>query len=143
MSRSLKTSITITDVLFILYWTLAALGQVGLIDIPPAAMYANYEDPIVVAWNWSFLPIDLIFSYFGLKAVAEARRGDPAWRIHASISLILTMVAGGMAVAYWLILLEFDPSWFLPNLALLVWPVFFLPRLISGLSGPAPTEASG
>jgi len=25
---------------------------------------------------------------------------------------------------------EFDPSWFLPNLFVFVWPLFFLPGLI-------------
>ena len=28
---------------------------------PPEWMYANYTDPDVIAWNWSFLPMHLLF----------------------------------------------------------------------------------
>ena len=52
----------------------------------------------------------------------------------ALISLVLTQVAGLMAVGYWALLGEFDPSWFLPNLALVVWPMAFLPRLVCDLA---------
>ena len=131
MLRPLVIALTVTDVAFILYWTLAALSQVGVIQIPPEWMYANYDQPDVIAWNWSFLPMDLAFSVFGLKAVAAARRGDPAWRPFAIVSLTLTMAAGGMAVSYWAILREFDPSWFLANLTLVIWPLFFMRRLLS------------
>lgn len=131
MPRSLAIAITITDVAFILYWTIAALALVGLLHVPPEWMYANYDRPDVIAWNWSFLPMDLAFSAFGLKAVAAARRGDPAWRPFAIVSLTLTMAAGGMAVSYWVILREFDPSWFFANLALVIWPLFFMGRLMS------------
>ena len=129
MPRSLAIAITVTDVAFILYWTLAALSQAGVLQIPPDWMYANYEQADVVAWNWSFLPMDLAFSFFGLKAVAAARRGD-AWRPFATVSLTLTMAAGGMAVSYWAILGELDPSWFLANLSLVIWPLFFMRSLL-------------
>jgi hypothetical protein len=36
-----------------------------------------------------------------------------------------------MAIGYWTILGEFDPAWYLPNLALAVWPLFFLPGLLN------------
>lgn len=133
MTRSLATALTITDVLFLLYWLAAGASLVGLIALPPSLMYAGYDDPRVMAWNWSFLPIDLAFSVVGLFAVAASRRGDPLWKPLALISLLLTMVAGLMAVGYWALLGEFDPSWFLPNLALVVWPMFFLPRLVCDL----------
>ena len=142
MQRPLVIALTVTDVAFILYWTLAALSQVGVIQIPPEWMYANYDQPDVIAWNWSFLPIDLAFSVFGLKAVAAARRGDPAWRPFAIVSLTLTMAAGGMAVSYWAILREFDPSWFLANLALVIWPLFFMRRLMSDVSAGATQTSS-
>ena len=143
MQRPLVIALTVTDVAFILYWTLAALSQVGVIQIPPDWMYANYDQPDVIAWNWSFLPMDLAFSVFGLKAVAAARRGDPAWRPFAIVSLTLTMAAGGMAVSYWAILREFDPSWFLANLALVIWPLFFMRRLMSDVSAGATQTSSG
>ena len=143
MTRPLAIAITVTDVAFILYWTLAALSQAGLLYIPPDWMYANYEQPDVIAWNWSFLPMDLAFSYFGLKAVGAARREDPAWRASAIVSLTLTMAAGGMAVSYWALLLEFDPSWFFANLALVIWPLFFMPRLMSEGASASPAAPAG
>ncbi|WP_304172242.1 DUF5360 family protein [Phenylobacterium aquaticum] len=134
MGRSLSLSLAITDTLFIAYWTAAMLAQVGMIHLPPSWMYAGYGEPRVTAWNWSFFPVDLAFSGVGLFAVRAARRGDALWRPLALISLILTQVAGLMAVGYWALLGEFDPSWFLPNLALVLWPMIFLPRLICDLA---------
>ena len=130
MSRPLRYLLTLTDVLFILYWSMAALLELGVVDISQDLMYADYNNPRVVAWNWSFFPLDIIFSIVGLAAVRADAVGMPIWRPLTIISLILTMTAGGMAVSYWAILGEFDPSWFLPNLLLLIWPVFFLQKLV-------------
>ncbi len=138
MPRPLAIAITVTDVAFISYWTVAALAQLGVIHVPPEWMYANYQQPDVIAWNWSFLPMDLAFSVFGLRAVAAARRGDPAWRPFAIVSLTLTMAAGGMAVRYWAILREFDPFWFFANLTLVIWPLFFMRRLMSDVETKLP-----
>lgn len=137
MSRLLKFSLTTTDIAFLIYWTLAALLELGAIHIPKDMMYADYDNPRVAAWNWSFFPLDIIFSIMGLAAVRAARRGDPVWQPLAIISLVLTMTAGGMAVAYWTIMGEFFPGWFIANLILLVWPMFFLPSLIRGMAGQA------
>lgn len=134
MPRSLAIALTVTDWLFIAYWTVSGLDRIGLIHIPPDLLYANAHDPAVIAWNWSFFPLDIAFSVIGLAAVRASRLGRPIWRPLALISLILTMVAGGMAVAYWSLLGEFDPAWFLPNLALLLWPMLFLPGLIRQLA---------
>lgn len=137
MDRRLAFGLAVTDIAFLVYWTAAGLAQAALINIPSAWMYAGYDEPRVVAWNWSFLPIDVAFSVTGLLAVAAARRGDMMWRPLALVSLILTVVAGLMAVSYWTLFGEFDPSWFLPNLALVVWPMFFLPVLVTDLGRPA------
>ncbi len=134
MPRSLAIALTVTDWLFIAYWTVSGLDRIGLIHIPADLLYANAHDPAVIAWNWSFFPLDIAFSVIGLAAVRASRLGRPIWRPLALISLILTMVAGGMAVAYWTLLGEFYPAWFLPNLALLLWPMLFLPGLIRQLA---------
>lgn len=131
MSRALALSISITDILFMTYWLIAGLALFGILKLPPDFMYGDYTNPRVVAWNWSFFPLDLIFSVFGYLAINASRRGDPVWRPFALISLVLTMTAGGMAVVYWAILGEFDPAWFIPNFILLVWPLFFIRKLIS------------
>ena len=64
MPSALAIALATTDVAFLLYWTLAALSQAGPIQIPPDWMYASYEQVDVIAWHWSFLPMDLAFSYF-------------------------------------------------------------------------------
>ncbi|MCZ6853141.1 MAG: DUF5360 family protein, partial [Gammaproteobacteria bacterium] len=66
MSRPLRIALTITDVLFLLYWSIATLAELGLLQVPPELMYADYRDQRVVAWNWSFFPLDLVFSITGL-----------------------------------------------------------------------------
>lgn len=134
MSRSLALALSITDLLFLAYWLASGLDKVGLIAIPSDWLYAGAGEPRVDAWNWSFFPLDLAFSVTGLAAVAASRKGSASWRPLALISLILTMVAGGMAVGYWTLLGEFDPAWYLPNLALLIWPLAFLPGLMRDLS---------
>ena len=139
MPRSLAIALTVTDWLFIAYWAVSGLDRIGFIHIPADLLYANAHDPAVIAWNWSFFPPDIAFSLTGLAAVRASRRGRPIWRPLALISLILTMVAGGMAVGYWALLGEFDPAWFLPNLLLLIWPLFFLPGLIRQLASADDT----
>jgi hypothetical protein len=136
MPRSLKLALAVTDVLFLAYWTVSVLAQLGVVHLPRAWMYAHYDQGLVVAWNWSFLPLDLSFSVLGLSAVEAARRGKAIWRPLALLSLAITTAAGGMAVAYWTLLGEFDPAWFLPNLALVLWPLFFIPGLVRQIGLP-------
>lgn len=134
MSRALIFSITVTDIAFMAYWTIACIALFGWITLPDELMYNDHLNPKVAAWNWSFFPLDVIFSIFGFLALRANRRRDPIWRPYALISLVLTMTAGGMAVVYWIILSEFDPSWFVPNLLLLIWPLFFIGALIRELA---------
>jgi hypothetical protein len=134
-SRLLQGLLAATDLAFIGYWAASALDALGWLRLPTAWLYAHHDDPRVVAWNWSFLPLDLAFSLTGLLAVRAGRRGDPAWRGLAVVSLCLTMTAGGMACGYWLLTQEIDPAWFGANLLLLVWPAPFLLRLLRGESG--------
>lgn len=134
MTQRLAGFLLFTDIVFFVYWTAMVLDLAGLISLPPSVMYKDYDDPRVIAWNWSFFPIDLLFSVTGIAAVHFARRGNPIWRPLAIVSLCLTFVAGFMAVAFWTLLAEFDPAWFLPNLGLAVWPMFFIGRLVVGVA---------
>jgi hypothetical protein len=130
MRPSLKWALTATDVAFMVYWSIAILECLGLISIPSDWLYAHAHDPRVVAWNWSFFPLDIAFSITGLWAVHAASQGNPIWRPLALISLILTIVAGGMACGYWLLLGEVDAVWFGMNAVLVIWPLVFLPALV-------------
>lgn len=129
-------AMVVTDVGFILYWALIAAGV-----LPAEVMFEDYADPQVSAWNWSFLPLDLAASLTGLLAVRALRRGAPAGPALA-LSLGLTATAGGLAVAYWVQLGQLDPGWLLPNLALLLFPLPLLARLVR-TGAPTQPEYSG
>lgn len=126
------------DLAFIAYWVLVA-GRL----LPPQSMFAEYTDPRVVAWNWSFLPLDLAASATGLLAVSAVRRRSPAAPARLAVSLTLTATAGGMALAFWALRGQWDPWWALPNLALLGLPLPLLVRLVrTGREVPLPRPAS-
>ncbi len=129
MPPGLRRALTLTDGAMLGYWAVTALAALGVVSLPPEALYKNYHDPLLVAWNWSFLPLDVAFAATGLAAVRRARAGR-AWRGLAIVSLTLTICAGGMAVTFWTLTGDFDPAWWLPNLLLLFGPLVWLPRLL-------------
>jgi len=137
MPRTLKALMLATDLGMLAYWTLTALVALGAVALPGEWLFSDYHDPIVVSWNWSFLPLDLVLSATGLASVALAAQGDPRWRLTASVSLTLTACAGLMAIAFWAIRCDFDLFWWAANLFLLLWPVPFLACLASGASEAA------
>lgn len=114
---------------------MALFGLVCLNDpanglLPPEWLFQDYHNPLLQAWNWSFLPLDLLASGLGLGALLLARRGDGSWRLWALLSLALTFCAGLMALAFWTLRCDFDPGWWLPNLYLLLWPLCLAPGLL-------------
>ena len=120
----LRSNLLITDIGFLAYWLAAAIGM-----FPPEWLYSNHEDPIMVAWNWSFAPIDLTASALGLYSLALSRLGKPAWRTYCVISASLTFCAGLMAVSFWAIQRDFNFGWWLPNLYLVLRPVIAVRQL--------------
>jgi hypothetical protein len=132
----MKPFVLATDVGFLLYWAVSLLLLLvslllllGLEVVPQSWLFKDYDDPIVYAWNWSFFPLDMVLSICGLLALRRYSRGDPSWRGLATFSLALTFCAGFMAISFWAIRLDFDPSWWAANLFLTIWPLFFLPTL--------------
>lgn len=55
----------------------------------------------------------------------------------ALISLTLTFCSGLQAIAFWIIKADYDLMWWIPNLYLLIYPLFFIPKLIK-----TPTNTS-
>lgn len=129
MSRRLVVLFLVVDIGFLAYWLVTALGVV-----PEEWLFADAHHPILRAWNWSFLPLDLALSATGLVAVRRFRRGLP-WRGWALVSLVLTSCAGLQAVAFWALRGDFDPVWWIPNLFLLLYPCFYIPRLVREYPG--------
>jgi hypothetical protein len=129
MMRPLRLLMVATDLGFLIYWSAATLLALGLIEIPPEALFSNYRDATVAAWNWSFLPLDLLLSLSGLASVIFARIGDARWRIMAVLSLTMTFCAGLMALSFWAARCEFSPAWWAFNGFLLAYPPLFLFKL--------------
>lgn len=125
--RLLKPFFLVTDLGFIFYWLITLLGL-----IPASYLFKDYHDPLLVAWNWSFLPLDLLISASGLGSLAMGRRGDSRWRGLALASLVLTFCSGLQALAFWSLRADFDPAWWAPNLYLLIYPLAFIPRFLRG-----------
>lgn len=113
-----KRMTTITEILMILYWILAAALVMNLIYIDPELMYSDYQNPLVVAWNWSFFPIDIAFALIGLFA----KFGKLGTRLRKKLEIIaasLMTCAGLMAISFWLITGDFNVSWWAVNLWLI------------------------
>ena len=123
--RVLRYFFVVTDVGFILYWLITALHV-----IPEESLFKDYHNSILMAWNWSFLPLDLLISCTGLGSLYLWRRNNQRWQGMALISLVLTSCSGLQAVAFWYIRADFDWSWWLPNVYLLLYPLWFMPTFI-------------
>ncbi|MFC5403213.1 DUF5360 family protein [Cohnella soli] len=123
--KSLRWFFWFTDIAFVCYWLITALKW-----IPEQYLYLDYKNPILYAWNWSFFPLDLFISLTGFYSLRFMHKGDNAWQRWALVSLVLTFCSGLQAVAYWTVRLEFDLQWWIPNLYLLIYPLFYIPRLL-------------
>lgn len=137
--RGLRPLLLLTDVGFLAYWILT-LGRV----LPEAWMFHGHDDPVVAAWNLSFLPLDLAVSTTGLTSLAMRARCPEAARTLLTISLVTTSVSGLQAIAFWGFRGDFDLGWWAPNLFLLLWPIPYLSRLAwtaDARANPTPRAA--
>lgn len=125
MSLALRICFLVVDLGFVAYWAITLAGV-----LPEAWLFKDYHDPILHAWNWSFLPLDLLISATGLTALSLHRRGRATWRSWALLSLALTSCSGLQAIAFWALRGDYDLAWWAPNLFLLLYPALFLPRLL-------------
>jgi hypothetical protein len=101
------------------YWMVALFMLLGVVQIPPEYMYSDHENPMVVAWNWSFFPVDLIFSVSGLYG----RFGQHSLhkkQLLETLSLALMFCAGLMAVSFWVVQNSYDVFWWGVNLWLIL-----------------------
>jgi len=127
---NLRIFFWITDLGFILYWTITALHL-----IPEEFLFKDYNNPLLVQWNWSFIFLDLLISFTGIISLLLPKN-NKRWLVFALISLVLTSTSGLQAIGYWLVGWEFDWQWWLPNLYLLLYPFFFFKSIIVELEKP-------
>ena len=129
--RQMRPFILVTDIAFMSYWALSVLVVAGIVNVPGEYLFNDYHNEYVFAWNWSFFPLDVLFALSGFWSLRLHRAGNPNWLGVAIVSLVLTFCAGFMAVSYWAIRLEFDPAWWIPNLLLVIWPLYFFPKVLA------------
>jgi hypothetical protein len=125
MSKSLKGFMLVTDIGFIVYWLVTFLGI-----LPAEYLYKDYTNEIMMAWNISFVPLDLFISATGLWSMYLYHKKKDIWSAMCIVSLSLTFCSGLQAIAFWGLRYDFDVSWWIPNLFLLIYPLFYLPALI-------------
>ncbi len=119
--KYLKPFFVITDIGFIIYWIITLLKI-----IPEEYLFKDYSNPIMIAWNWSFLPLDLMISFTGLLSLFLHWKQNEKWKHLAFFSLVLTFCSGLQAISFWIISLDFDITWWIPNLYLMIYPIFFI-----------------
>ncbi|WP_018755442.1 YvaD family protein [Paenibacillus terrigena] len=131
MSGKLRKLLLFTDISFLVYWFVTYFHL-----IPPSYAYQDYTNVMLVVWNWSFFPLDVLISVTGLLSLYYNRKSNTVWKPMVLISLVLTSCSGLQAIAFWVIKQDYDLMWWIPNLFLLIYPLFFIPGLMrSGFIG--------
>lgn len=128
--KYLKYFFLVNDVGFILYWAITLLHIV-----PAEYLYNNYFDPMMVAWNWSFFPLDMLISFTGLTSIYLYKKKKPFWPRLSLISLVLTFCSGLMAISFWTLTRDFNLSFWVMNLFLMVYPLFFFKKIMLNPEG--------
>ena len=82
-------------------------------------MYSDYENPLVIAWNWSFFPIDIAFALIGLSARFARVSGALKFKLEI-IAAVLMLCAGLMAISFWIVTADFEPMWWGMNIWLVL-----------------------
>jgi hypothetical protein len=132
--KYLKPVMWLTDVGFILYWLVSFMNL-----LPPEYYYQDYNNEMLVAWNLSFIPLDLLISATGLFSLWLLRKNPHSIQALALIllSLGLTFCSGLQAIAFWAFRGELDWFWWTPNLFLMLYPLWFMPFLFQKLKREA------
>ncbi|WP_127573174.1 YvaD family protein [Paenibacillus xylaniclasticus] len=129
----LKPLFWVTDIGFIAYWLVTFFHI-----IPDEYAFKDYNISIMVDWNWSFFPLDILISITGLTSLYYHKRNRHVWKHYALISLVLTFCSGLQAIAFWAFSGDFDLIWWAVNLYLLLYPIFFIVGFLRKL-GHHPT----
>ncbi|MEM7131666.1 MAG: DUF5360 family protein [Chloroflexota bacterium] len=133
MNRFLRVLLTLTEVGMILYWIFATLVVLKLINVSPELMYSDYQNPLIVSWNWSFFPIDILFALSGLVARYKPMSAQRQ-QLLSAVSLSLMFCAGLMAISFWVLQQSFDPAWWGVNLWLMMLSSVAFVRMYSALA---------
>ena len=122
--KGLFTVFYLVDLGFIAYWVITYFHL-----LPYELLYNDYTNPILVDWNWSFFPIDMMISLSGLVSIRLHQKKLQQWKFFAFSSLLLTVCSGLMANSFWSYRLDFNLTWWIPNLFLLLYPLFYVRKM--------------
>jgi hypothetical protein len=123
--KHLKKFFCVVDSGFIIYWSVTILNL-----IPEEYLFKDYTNPLLVAWNWSFFPLDILISFSGFYSIYLYQKQQKRWILIALISLVLTFCSGLQAIAFWILRADFDLNWWVPNLFLMIYPTFFIVNIV-------------
>ncbi|MDP4092666.1 MAG: DUF5360 family protein [Bacillota bacterium] len=124
--KILRVFMLLNDIFFILYWSVTVMHL-----IPEEFLYKDYNNPILVTWNWSFFALDMFISLTGITSIILNKLKIEIWKQLTVISLTLTFCSGLQAISFWAIQQDFDLVWWIPNLFLLVYPIVFMFKYFS------------
>ena len=125
--KKLRYYFLAVDIGFIGYWIITISHL-----LPKELLFNDYNNEIVMAWNWSFFPLDIFISITGLGSLYFYKKRNKIWGNLALISLVLTFVPGLQAIAFWIIRGDFNLVFWLLNLFLMIYPMFFIRKFIRG-----------
>jgi hypothetical protein len=123
--KTLHRLFLLVDVGFILYWAITWLNL-----IPSEYLYNDYSNELLVHWNWSFFPLDMLVSTTGLRSIYLFKKANPKWRSLTLISLVLTSCSGLQAISFWVYHHDYNWGWWVPNLFLLCYPIYFIVQIV-------------
>ncbi len=126
LPRGLRASFLVVDIGFLVYWTFIVFHL-----IPVNWLLKDYDQPVLLDWNWSFLPLNILVSVTGLLSLFMAARRSRKAVSLALLSLAFTFCSGLQALSFWSLRGDFNWMWWLPNLFLLLYPLPFLMTLIN------------
>jgi len=122
-----STLLTLTELGMILYWLVVSAGFLGLLHFNQVYMFTEYSNPVMVAWNWSFFPLDMLFAILGLYG-RFGQISNSQTRFLSNVSLSLMFCAGLMALSFWAIQGDLDWAWWSVNVWLVCLSSFYLFR---------------
>ena len=115
--RNAKVVLVVVDVCLMAYWAATAMHL-----IPADRAFKDYEDATIQAWNWSFLPLDVVAALTVFLGAYLTRVGSRIGDLVLTVGLMLTFCAGFMAISFWSFYRDFDPLWWGPNALLMIVP---------------------
>ncbi|MBS4100908.1 DUF5360 family protein [Tsukamurella paurometabola] len=131
--RAAKALLLAVDLALAAYWAAIVAGA-----LPEQWRFRDYSNPVVQAWNWSFLPLDALAVGLGAAGLRLVRTRPAAGRIVLTAGCTLTFCAGLMAISFWAFAGDLDLAWWGPNIALMAAPAIVVAGLVR-----TPPDVSG